>query len=327
MYVVTGGAGFIGSAFVWKLNQMGIDRILVVDELGQDEKWKNLVRLRYEDYVHKDEFISVVGGGRDPWGIRAVVHMGACSSTTETDADYLMRNNLRYTQTLARFCSEKRVRFINASSAATYGDGSLGFSDDPELMPRLKPLNMYGYSKQLFDLWAARQGLLGQLASLKFFNVYGPNEYHKGDMMSVICKAHRQIRETGALRLFKSYRPAYGNGDQQRDFIYVKDCLDVMWWLLQNPHVGGVLNVGTGRARSWNDLARAVFAAMEREPRIEYIEMPEAIRDKYQYYTEAPVDRLRAAGYAREFTTLEDGAAEYVREYLDKDDPHLDALG
>lgn len=326
MYVVTGGAGFIGSAFVWKLNQMGINRILVVDELGHDEKWKNLVRLRYEEYVHKDAFIEDVAAGRDPWGVRAVIHMGACSSTTETDADYLMRNNLRYTQTLARYCGEKRIRFINASSAATYGDGSLGFSDDPALMPRLKPLNMYGYSKQLFDLWAARHGLLDRLASLKFFNVYGPNEYHKGDMMSVICKAHKQIGESGTLRLFKSYVPQYGHGDQRRDFIYVKDCLDVMWWLLENPHVGGVYNVGTGQARSWNDLARAVFAAMGREPKIEYIEMPEAIRGKYQYFTEAPMQKLRGAGYKGEFTSLEAGAAEYVQKYLDKDDPHLSSL-
>ncbi|EPR34659.1 ADP-L-glycero-D-manno-heptose-6-epimerase [Alkalidesulfovibrio alkalitolerans DSM 16529] len=327
MYVVTGGAGFIGSAFVWKLNQMGVSRIVVVDELGHDEKWKNLVRLRYEEYVHKDEFLKTVEAGRDPWGVRAVVHMGACSSTTETDADYLMRNNLRYSQILAKFCVEKRARFVNASSAATYGDGTLGFSDDTETMLRLKPLNMYGYSKQLFDLWAHSTGLLDHLASLKFFNVYGPNEYHKGDMMSVICKAHKQIGETGRLRLFKSYRPDYGPGEQKRDFIYVKDCLEVMWWLLENPRVNGVFNVGTGKARSWNDLARAVFAAMGREPDIEYIEMPEAIRDKYQYFTEAPMEKLRRAGYDREFTSLEDGARDYVQNYLEKPEQHFDSLG
>lgn len=327
MYVVTGGAGFIGSAFVWKLNQMGVSRIVVVDELGHDEKWKNLVRLRYEEYVHKDEFLKTVEAGRDPWGVRAVVHMGACSSTTETDADYLMRNNLRYSQALAKFCAEKRTRFVNASSAATYGDGTLGFSDDTETMLRLKPLNMYGYSKQLFDLWAHRTGLLENLASLKFFNVYGPNEYHKGDMMSVICKAHKQIGETGRLRLFKSYRPDYGPGEQKRDFIFVKDCLEVMWWLLENPRVNGVFNVGTGAARSWNDLARAVFAAMGREPDIEYIEMPEAIRDKYQYFTEAPMEKLRRAGYDREFTSLEDGARDYVQNYLEKPEQHFDSLG
>lgn len=327
MYVVTGGAGFIGSAFVWKLNQMGVSRIVIVDELGHDEKWKNLVRLRYEEYVHKDEFLKIVEAGRDPWGVRAVVHMGACSSTTETDADYLMGNNLRYSQALAKFCAEKRARFVNASSAATYGDGTLGFSDDVETMLRLKPLNMYGYSKQLFDLWAHRTGLLDHLASLKFFNVYGPNEYHKGDMMSVICKAHKQIGETGRLRLFKSYRPDYGPGEQKRDFIYVKDCLEVMWWLLENPRVNGVFNVGTGKARSWNDLARAVFAAMGREPDIEYIEMPEVIRDKYQYFTEAPMEKLRRAGYEREFTSLEDGARDYVQSYLEKPEQHFDSLG
>ncbi|EPR42453.1 ADP-L-glycero-D-manno-heptose-6-epimerase [Desulfovibrio sp. X2] len=327
MYVVTGGAGFIGSAFIWKLNQMGIDRILVVDELGHDEKWKNLVGLRYEEYLHKDAFLETVSAGRDPWGIRALVHMGACSSTTESDADFLMRNNLRYTQILAGFCAEKRVRMVNASSAATYGDGNLGFSDDLETMKRLRPLNMYGYSKQLFDLWAHRHGLLDRLASLKFFNVYGPNEYHKADMMSVICKAHRQIGETGRLRLFKSYHPDYGHGESKRDFIYVKDCLEVMWWLLENPRVNGVFNVGTGRARSWNDLAAAVFGAMGKPVEVEYIEMPEAIRGKYQYFTEAPMGKLRTAGFDREFTSLEDGAADYVRNYLAQDDPYLDALG
>lgn len=327
MYIVTGGAGFIGSAMVWKLNQMGITDILVVDNLGESEKWKNLTRLKYEDYLHRDQFLKlIVEGDEDPFETEGVIHMGACSSTTERNADFLMENNYRYTQMVCRFCLGNDVRFINASSASTYGDGSLGFSDDDTLAPRLKPLNMYGYSKQLFDLWSLKAGITDRLASLKFFNVYGPNEYHKDDMKSVICKAYSQIGETGKMKLFKSYHPDYSDGGQQRDFIYVKDCVDVMWWLLQNPGVGGIFNVGTGQARSWNDLANSVFAAMGKTPDIEYIPMPEQLRGKYQYFTQATMDKLRAAGYDRPFTSLEDGAKDYVQNYLAQDDPHLQSF-
>jgi ADP-L-glycero-D-manno-heptose 6-epimerase len=323
MYIVTGGAGFIGSAMVWKLNQMGVTDILVVDELGRDEKWKNLVNLKYEDYLHKDQFFKMLLKGEDPFETDAVIHMGANSSTTEPDADHLMENNYRYTQMLCRFALNHGVRMINASSAATYGDGSLGFSDEHAGLERLKPLNMYGYSKQLFDLWALRSGALERLASLKFFNVFGPNEFHKGDMMSVICKARKQIRETGRMRLFKSYHPDYPDGGQMRDFVWVKDCVDVMWWLLEHPEANGVFNVGTGKARTWNDLARAVFAALSLEPVIEYMEMPEGLRGKYQYFTQAEMGKLRAAGYEAPFTSLEDAAREYVRDYLEREDPHL----
>ena len=210
-----------------------------------------------------------------------------------------------------------------ASSAATYGDGSAGFDDDPAGLDRLKPLNMYGYSKHLFDLWARREGVLDALASLKFFNVFGPNEYHKGEMRSVVCKAYRQIKETGRLKLFRSYRPEYANGGQQRDFLYVKDAVAVMVWLVEHPEVGGLYNVGAGLARTWNDLAAAVFAAMEREPAIDYVDMPEALRGKYQYFTEAKMERLRAAGYDRPFTGLEDGVDDYIRGYLSGADPYL----
>jgi ADP-L-glycero-D-manno-heptose 6-epimerase len=325
MYIVTGGAGFIGSAMIWKLNQMGIDDILVVDNLASTDKWKNLVNLKYSDYLHKDQFIKFMAEGDDPFGTSAVIHMGACSSTTERDADYLMENNLRYTQVLCRFVLKNSVRFLNASSAATYGGGEKGFSDAHEGLENLKPLNMYGYSKHLFDLWASRAGVLDRIACLKFFNVFGPNEYHKSDMMSVICKAHKQIGETGGMRLFKSYRSEYPNGGQMRDFVYVKDCVDILWWLLENPQVNGVFNVGTGIARTWNDLARAVFAAMGRPADISYIEMPEAIRDKYQYLTQADMGKLRAAGYAAQLTSLEDAARDYVTNYLNKDDPYLDS--
>ncbi len=323
MYIVTGGAGFIGSAMVWKLNQMGIDDILVVDNLSTSEKWKNLVNLRYEDYLHRDQFLKLILEGDDPFETEGVIHMGACSSTTELDADFLMENNYRYTQMVCRFCIENNARFINASSAATYGDGQHGFNDDHEGITRLQPLNMYGYSKQLFDLWALKGGILDQIASLKFFNVFGPNEYHKDDMRSVICKAYKQIGETGKLKLFKSYREEYEHGGQKRDFVYIKDCVDIMAWLLEHREVGGIFNIGTGTAKTWNDLANAVFAAMDRTPDVEYIEMPEQIRDKYQYFTEAEMQKLRDAGCDVEMTPLEDAAGDYVRNYLAQDDPYL----
>ncbi|ACS78679.1 ADP-glyceromanno-heptose 6-epimerase [Maridesulfovibrio salexigens] len=323
MYIVTGGAGFIGSAMVWKLNQMGIDDILIVDNLAKTDKWKNLVNLRYEDYIHRDQFFKFILEGDDPFKTDAVIHMGACSSTTEQDADFLMENNYRYTQMLCRFCLQHDVRFINASSAATYGDGQFGFDDDHEGIDRLKPMNMYGYSKQLFDLWAKRGGVLDKLVSLKFFNVFGPNEYHKDDMKSVICKAFHQIGETEEMKLFKSYKPEYPHGGQKRDFVYIKDCVDVMWWFLQNPQANGIFNIGTGQAREWNELARSVFAAMDVEPNISYIEMPETIRDKYQYFTQANMSKLVEAGYDKPFTSLEDAAKDYVQNYLAQEDPYL----
>ncbi len=322
MYIVTGGAGFIGSALVWKLNQQGIDDILVVDNLGSGEKWKNLVNRSYADYLHKATLLQLLQKG-SLTNVTAVLHMGACSSTTEQDAEYLMENNYRYTRILAEYCLQNQVRFIYASSAATYGDGSLGFDDDPMLLPRLKPLNMYGYSKQLFDSWALRNNLLHRMVGLKFFNVFGPNEYHKGDMMSVVCKAFAQIRAGGRLRLFKSHRPDYAHGEQQRDFVYVKDCVDVVWWLLEHPEINGIFNLGRGQAQSWNELARAVFAAMEKPLALDYIDMPEAIREKYQYFTQADMNRLKARGCPAQSSNLADSVADYVRNYLMREDPYL----
>ncbi|MGE4554191.1 MAG: ADP-glyceromanno-heptose 6-epimerase [Desulfovibrionaceae bacterium] len=323
MHIVTGGAGFIGSAMVWKLNRMGIDDILVVDNLASTEKWKNLVGLRYEDYLHRDQFFKYIVEGDDPFETEAVYHMGACSSTTELNADFLMENNYRYSQMVCRFCLNNGARMVNASSAATYGDGSRGFSDDPAGIRGLRPLNMYGYSKQLFDLWALGAGALDRIASLKFFNVYGPNEYHKGDMMSVVRKAFTQIGATGRLKLFRSHHPDYADGGQLRDFVYVKDVVDIMWWLFEHPEAGGIFNVGTGAARSFKDLGLATFAAMGREPDIEYIDMPESIRGKYQYFTQAEMGRLRAAGYDAPMTSLEDGVADYVHNHLQQDDAYL----
>jgi len=323
MIIVTGGAGFIGSAFVWKLNQEGIGDIIIVDRLGTTDKWKNLVNLRFEDYIHKDDFFQMICDDDLPFEVSGVVHMGACSSTTERDADYLWENNFLYTRTLAEWAIKRGIRFIYASSAATYGDGKQGFFDDLSKIKALKPINMYGYSKQVFDLWVLRHQLEGKMAGVKFFNVFGPNEYHKGDMTSVIFKAFHQIRETGKVRLFKSCLPQYPDGGQMRDFVYVKNCVNVLWWLLQNPSVSGIFNLGTGRARTWNDLISAVFAAMGVQPNIEYIEMPESLRNQYQYFTQAGMNKLKAAGCPVDFSTLEDSVRDYVGNYLQKPDPHL----
>lgn len=314
-FIVTGGAGFIGSNIVAALNERGEEQVLIVDELGQDEKWRNLVGLKYSDYQHKDEFRASLQYDR-VGEVDAVFHMGACSSTTERDAGFLADNNYRYTRELCEWCLQHDVRFIYASSAATYGDGSLGYSDSDPVTPTLQPLNMYGYSKQMFDLWALEHEVLDRIVGLKYFNVYGPREDHKGDMRSVVNKAFHQIRETGEVRLFKSYKPEYKDGEQVRDFLYVKDAVDVTLFFLDHPKVSGLFNCGSGKARTWNDLSTAVFAAMGKPPKIVYIDMPEVLRDKYQYRTQADMTKLRKAGYDREFTPLEDGVRDYVQSYL-----------
>jgi len=323
MIIVTGGAGFIGSAYIWKLNEAGIQDILVVDALDCSDKWKNLVNRRFESYMDHQEFRGRVEDDLLPGHVEAVIHMGACSATTERDANYLMENNTQYTIKLAEWAMRRGARFIYASSGATYGDGAQGYSDDDRVTATLKPLNMYGYSKQLFDLWALRQGAVSRLAGLKFFNVYGPNEYHKDDMRSVVHKAFGQILDTGRVSLFKSYRSDYRDGEQVRDFVYVKDVVDVIDWLRLHPDKNGIFNVGTGQARTWIDLAKAVFSALERPPEIDFVEMPEHLRDRYQYRTQASIEKLRAAGYAASFCSLEEGVGDYVRNYLMKADPTL----
>jgi len=323
MIIVTGGAGFIGSAFVWKLNQEGINNIIIVDRLGTSDKWKNLVNLSFVDYVHKDDFLEMVDTDMVPFDVDAIVHMGACSSTTERDADYLWHNNYAYTKLMAEWALARDIRFIYASSAATYGDGKKGFSDNHKKIGDLKPINMYGYSKQVFDLWVLRRKLENKVAGIKFFNVFGPNEYHKGDMSSVIFKAFHQIKETGKVQLFKSYKKEYEDGGQMRDFVYVKDCVNVMWWLLKNRKANGIFNLGTGEARTWNDLIKAVFTAMKKKTNIEYIEMPEALRNQYQYFTQAEMKKLKDAGCPVKFASLEDSVRDYVVNYLQKSDPHL----
>ncbi len=320
MIIVTGGAGFIGSAIVAELNARGNSDILIVDELGRDEKWKNLRRLRYADYMEKDVFLEAVQADVLQVEVEAVIHMGACSSTTETDASYLVSNNFEYTQALAEWAVKEDIRFIYASSAATYGDGSGGFSDDEDELEKLIPLNMYGYSKHMFDLWAKRHGLFGRIVGLKYFNVYGPNEYHKGEMRSFVNKAFYQIREKGRVGLFKSYLPQYPDGGQKRDFIYVKDAVAMTLFFLENEDVCGLYNIGTGEARTWNDLAAAVFAAMGREKAIDYIEMPETLREKYQYFTQADTRKLRAAGCKAPVARMEAAVRDYVTNYLMKDE-------
>jgi ADP-L-glycero-D-manno-heptose 6-epimerase len=315
-FIVTGGAGFIGSNIVAALNERGEHDVLVVDELGKDEKWKNLVGLHFEDYLDKDQFRQAVLHDTLDSKVGAVFHMGACSSTTEQDATFLADNNYRYTRELCEWCLRNEVRFIYASSAATYGDGSLGYSDEDEVTPTLRPLNMYGYSKQMFDLWTLKNELLETIVGIKFFNVYGPREDHKGDMRSVVNKAYGQILDTGEVKLFKSYKPEYKDGEQVRDFIYVKDAVNVCLYFSDNRKASGLFNVGTGEPRTWNDLAKATFAAMDREPKIRYIDMPVEIRDKYQYRTEADIRKLRRADYDEPMTKLEDGVRDYVQRWL-----------
>jgi ADP-L-glycero-D-manno-heptose 6-epimerase len=258
-----------------------------------------------------------------PFQPKAIIHMGACSSTTERNADYLMDNNYHYTCRLAEWAIARGVRFIYASSAATYGDGAKGFSDENTVTETLRPINMYGYSKQLFDLWVLRNKIENKTVGIKFFNVFGPNEYHKGDMRSVVHKAFEQIRDTGKVRLFKSYKPEYADGGQMRDFVFVKDCVDIMWWLFEHPEIKGIFNLGTGQARTWNDLIYAVFSAMNIKPKIEYFDMPQDIRGQYQYFTEAKMDKLRATGCPVTFRFLEEAVKDYVVNYLQKPDPFL----
>jgi ADP-L-glycero-D-manno-heptose 6-epimerase len=317
--LVTGGAGFIGSWLIHELNQRGVDRIVVSDFLGTDEKWRNLVPLRFDDYVDAGDLLPRLKSG-ELGKFDLVLHMGACSSTTERDAAYLMRNNYGFTRDLAEWSLGGDTRFVYASSAATYGDGRNGMRDSSDLdyLSALRPLNMYGYSKHLFDLHAARAGWLERCVGIKYFNVFGPNEEHKGDMRSIVSKAYRQVLDTGAIRLFKSYRSEYRDGEQKRDFIYVKDAARQTLHLAESDSAAGLFNVGAGRAETWLDMAKAIFAAMGREPRIEFIDMPEEIKQNYQYMTLADTSRLRESGYDLPVTSLSDAVHDYVRGYLAK---------
>lgn len=322
MYVVTGGAGFIGSVLIWQLNSQGIDDIVVTDS-SLLARSPNLKHLRYREIIDPAELLRRLEQQSFARDVQGIVHLGACTSTTSNNWDVLWLNNYLYTQDLARLALSHDLRFIYASSAATYGDGSRGCDDGHEHLARLKPLSLYGQSKHLFDLWALKNNVLDRMAGLKFFNVFGPHEYHKAEMTSMVYQCHQQIEQTGQVKLFKSYRDDYGHGQQMRDFVYVKDCADVIAWLLENRQVGGLFNVGSGRARSWNDLAHAVFDAVGKPSQIEYIDMPAQLRAKYQYFTEASITKLRSAGYPRPFTPLEDAVRDYVCGYLRGHSPYL----
>jgi ADP-L-glycero-D-manno-heptose 6-epimerase len=314
--IVTGAAGLIGSALVWELNRRGVDDAILVDRLGRSEKWRHLVPLRFSDYLEAEEFYPRIAEQPEAFGpIGEVYHLGACSATTERDATYLIANNYRTTQELALWTLARKARFVYASSAATYGSREVDLREDLE-PHSLAPLNMYGYSKHMFDLWARSQGILDDIVGLKFFNVYGPNEDHKGDMRSVVSKAYEQITADGVVKLFESYRPGIRDGEQTRDFLYVKDAVAIALHLGRAPHAGGLYNVGAGVARTWNDLVAAIFTALDRPQHITYVPMPDVLRGKYQYRTEATVDKLRASGYDAPFTTLEEGVWDYVRRYL-----------
>jgi len=313
--LVTGGAGFIGSALVWELNRRGCEKIVVTDVLGSSEKWRNLVPLRFADYLEADQLLPRLETGA-LGRFDLALHMGACSATTERDAAYLIRNNYEYTKNLVAWALKNNVRFVYASSAATYGDGSSGMSDREDQLARFHPLNMYGYSKHLFDLYAQRQGFLDRVVGLKYFNVFGPNEGHKGDMRSVVHKAYAQVLQTERIQLFKSYRPDYKDGEQKRDFLYVKDAVAMTLHLATNPDAHGLYNIGSGEAHTWIELANAVFDALGQRPKIEFIEMPADIRPNYQYFTQADIGKLREAGYHRPLTPLRDSVADYVKNHL-----------
>ena len=315
MVVVTGGVGFIGSAIIQALNERGATDFIVVDETDHPEKKKNLTSLKYSELKQKDAFLNSVLNRSMP-KVEAIIHMGACSSTTETDEAFLIRNNYNYTRHLAEYALERGIRFIYASSAATYGNGENGYSDDESKLETLEPLNLYGESKQRFDRWAKEQGVLDRMVGLKYFNVFGPNEYHKEDMQSMARKGFMQAQDTGKIQLFKSYQTEYADGGQERDFLYVKDAVEMTLFFLDHPDLNGIFNVGAGVARNWIDLATAVFKAMGKEPQIEFIDMPDSIRAQYQYHTCAGIEKIRSAGYTRSITSLEDAITDYIQNYL-----------
>jgi len=324
MIIITGGAGMIGSMIAWHLNQMlGRDDIVIVDRIQHQDQWQDLVHRRYSQYLDKDELLPWLENAK---GIDAIIHMGAISATTERDFNKLVADNIRYSQLLWDWCAKHGVSYLYASSAATYGDGAQGYSDEESLTDTYRPLNGYGYSKQFFDQWVLRQVKEGkpvppQWCGFKFFNVYGPNEYHKGRMASVAFHSFNQFQELGTVKLFKSHRPDYEDGMQLRDFVYVKDAAAVVAHFLQNVQFSGIYNVGTGKARAFKDLALAVMNSLGKTPDITYVDMPEDLQGKYQYFTEATMAKVRATGYNQPFHTLEEGVRDYVQNYLSQPDP------
>jgi len=313
--IVTGGAGFIGSNLVHALNERGCERIMVVDHLCDQSKARNLEGIRYEEYLDKEQFRVMLREGRVPKA-DGVFHLGACSSTIETDEAYLNDNNTQYTRDLCEWSLHTGARFIYASSAATYGDGTRGYSDEDSVTRALIPMNAYGWSKHLFDLWAIETGAIGRIVGLKYFNVYGPGEEHKGPMRSMVNKAYSQVLRDGEISLFKSHRSGYRHGRQERDFVYVADAVAVTLFFFEHPEVSGLFNCGTGVARAWMDLAEALFAALGQPPRVRFVDVPRSMRAQYQYYTQADTGKLRRAGYRGSFVSIEEGVRRYVQEYL-----------
>jgi ADP-L-glycero-D-manno-heptose 6-epimerase len=313
--LITGGDGFIGSALIWALNERGRDDIVVTGVLGKSEKWRNLVNLHFEDYLEADHLLEALDSSRLA-DVNTVVHLGACSDTTETDCRYLIQNNYEYSRRLAEWALDHGKRFVYASSAATYGDGSAGMKDGDQDLDKFRPLNMYGYSKHLFDVHAKRRGWLDRIVGLKYFNVFGPNEAHKGEMRSVVHKAYSQIRNTGRVQLFKSAHPDYRDGEQKRDFFYVKDAVDATLHLAFTPNAAGLFNLGSGRASTWIELVTPIFEELGLPVDIEFIELPSSLREKYQYYTRADISRLIATGWAGLPFSLERAVRDYVSGYL-----------
>jgi ADP-L-glycero-D-manno-heptose 6-epimerase len=321
MIVLTGAAGFIGSCLLRELINLGHDDVVLVDDFSREDKNLNLEGKEFHSKIDREDFLELLDEFHSD--VDFIFHLGARTDTTEFDVEVFNKLNLNYSKNIWKACAEYNIPLVYASSAATYGDGELGYDDSHEIIPRLKPLNPYGESKNNFDIWVLEQEKAPPFwAGLKFFNVYGPNEYHKGRMASVVMHAYRQIKQTGKMKLFRSHRPDFKDGEQLRDFIYVKDVADVCIHLMQHKQGSGIYNLGTGKARTFTDLAKATFSAMDMEASIGFVDTPEDIRDKYQYYTQANMEKLRSAGYQKEFSSLEEGVGDYVKNYLARSQYH-----